>query len=96
MWGELLAKERQGIDNSDTLQGLMKAELGTLQKSVDVVAKQVITGLEAVIKMKSPYPPEYQEVVYHAARFSPGSGFDKLLTSSDVDEILQRLRNNGT
>jgi len=96
IWGELLAKERQGLDNSDTLQGLMKAELGTLQKSVDEVAKQVIAALEAVIKMKSPYPPEYQEVVYQAARYSPGSGFDALLTKSELDKIIQRLRKNNT
>ncbi|UCF95884.1 MAG: hypothetical protein JSV89_11930, partial [Spirochaetaceae bacterium] len=70
--------------------------LGTLQKSVDEVAKQVIAALEAVIEMKSPYPPEYQEVVYQAARFSPGSGFDQMLTESELGEINQRLRKNGT
>jgi hypothetical protein len=46
--------------------------------------------------MKSPYPPEYQEVVYQAARFSPGSGFDQLLTASEPGEIIQRLKKNGT
>ena len=39
-------------------------------------------GLEDVIKMELPYPPEYQEMVYKAMRFSPGSGFDQLLTES--------------
>jgi len=96
IWAELFAEERQGPCDSKPLQGLMKAELGTLQKSVDEVAKQVITALEAVIEMKSPYPPEYQEVVYQASRFSPGSGFDELLTTSELGEIMQRLRKNGT
>jgi hypothetical protein len=96
VWASFFAEERQALDDSDTFQATMKAELGTVQKSVDEIAKQVIAGLEAVIKMKSPYPPEYQEVVYRASRFSPGSGFDQLLTASELDEIIQRLRRNGT
>jgi nucleoside 2-deoxyribosyltransferase len=96
MWAELFAEERQGPGDSESLQGLMKAELVTLQKSADEVARQVITALEAVIKMKSPYPPEYQDVVYQVSRFSPGCGFDELLTSSELAEIMQRLRKNGT
>jgi nucleoside 2-deoxyribosyltransferase len=96
IWAELFSAERQGLGDSEPLQRLMNAELGTLQKSVDEVAKQVIAGLEAVVKMKSPYPPEYQEVVYKALRFSPGSGFDQLLTASELAEIIQRLRKNGT
>jgi nucleoside 2-deoxyribosyltransferase len=96
IWADLFTEERQGIGDSDLLQGMMKAELGTLQKSIDEVARQVITGLEAVIEIKSPYPPEYQEAVYQTARYTPGSGFDKLLTTSELDEIMQRLRKNGT
>jgi hypothetical protein len=46
--------------------------------------------------MESPYPPEYQSVVYQAFRHSPGSGFDELLTTSELDEIIERLRKNGT
>ena len=74
----------------------MKAELATVQKSVDEIARQIIDGLEAVLKLKSPYPPEYQEIVYKASRYSPGSGFDQLLTESELGEIIQRLRKNGT
>ena len=96
IWASIFAEERQAVDDSDIFQAMMKAELGTVQKSVDEIAKQVIAGLEAVIKMKSPYPPEYQEVVYKASRFSPGSGFDQLLTASELGEIIQRLRKNGT
>jgi nucleoside 2-deoxyribosyltransferase len=96
IWTGLFAEERQAVGSRDTFQATMKAELGTVQKSVDEVARQVIAGLEAVIKMKSPYPPEYQEVIYEASRFSPGSGFDQLLTASELGEIIQRLRKNGT
>ena len=96
LWAGLFAKEYQALGDSEPFQAMMKAELGTVQKSVDEIAKQVIAGLEAVIKMESPYPPEYQEVVYQAARFSPGSGFDQLLTESELGAIIGRLRKNGT
>ena len=96
IWGDLLAQELQSLDISDTMQGIMRAELNTLQKSVDEVAKQVIAGFEAVIALKSPYPPQYQEVVYQAARYTLGSGFDELLTTNELDVILHRLRKNGT
>ena len=94
IWGELLADECQKIANNDALQDLMNAELGTLKKSVDEIAKQVIGGFETVITMESPYPPEYQEAVYQALRYSLGSGFSDLLTKSELDKIIQRLRNN--
>ena len=90
------AKERHAFDGGESFQAMMKAELRTAQQSVDEIAKQVIAGMEAVLKMDSPYPAAYQEVVYQAARFSPGSGFDELLTAAALDEILQRLRKNGT
>jgi nucleoside 2-deoxyribosyltransferase len=96
IWADIFSKERQVSSDSDTLQGMMKAELGTMQKSLDEVAKQVIAALEEVIEMKSPYPPEYQEVVYQASRYSPGSGFSELMTKSKLEEIVQRLRRNGT
>jgi nucleoside 2-deoxyribosyltransferase len=82
LWAELLSAERRAGSDSESMQVLMQAELSTLQKSVDEIAKQVIDALESVIEMKSPYPQEYQEVVYEALRFGPGSGFDELLTAS--------------
>jgi nucleoside 2-deoxyribosyltransferase len=96
IWADLFTEECQRLGASDTLKCMMEAELGTKQKSFDEVARQVIAGLEAVIKMKSPYPPEYQEVVYQASRYSPGSDFSELMTKSMLDEIVQRLRRNGT
>lgn len=95
LWAGLFAEERQA-SSGDTFQGTMEAELGTLHRSVDEVARRVMGGLEAVIEMDSPYPAEYQEVVYQALRFSPGSGFDELLTTGESDQIIRRLRENGT
>lgn len=96
IWASLFTEERQTLTNSDPFQAMMKAELNTVQKGVDEIAKQVIAGMEAVLEMESPYPPEYQEEVYQASRFSPGCGFDQLLTMNELSEIMQRLRKNGT
>ena len=74
----------------------MQAELATAQKAVDEIAGEIIAAMEEVLKMGSPYPPEYQELVYEAARFSLGSGFDQMLTSIEVKKIIDRLRLNGT
>jgi nucleoside 2-deoxyribosyltransferase len=92
----LLAEERKALGDRVTFRATIKAELNTVQKGVDEIAKKIIDGLEAVIKMKSPYPPEYQEIVYEASRYSPGSGFDQLLTENELGEMIQRLRKNGT
>ena len=103
---DLLAEERKGLGEGLIAEGLiaevvtseatLKAELNTVQKGVDEIAKKLIDGLEAVIKMESPYPPEYQEIVYKASRYSPGSGFDQMLTEDELAEIIQRLRKNST
>ncbi|MBI9045176.1 MAG: nucleoside 2-deoxyribosyltransferase [Anaerolineaceae bacterium] len=96
IWAGLLASERQAPGSSQSFEATMKAELGLIQKSIDKIALQVITAMEEAMQMKSPFPPEYQEMVYKAARFSPGSGFDELLTERELGEIIQRLRKNGT
>jgi nucleoside 2-deoxyribosyltransferase len=92
----LLAQERKALGDSGTFEATIKAEFNTVQKSVDEVAQKIIDGLEAVIEMESPYPPEYQEIVYKASRYSPGSGFDQLLTENELNKIIQRLGKNGT
>jgi len=92
----LLAEERQTLGDTVTFETTLKAELNTIQKGVDEIAQKIVDGLEAVIKLKSPYPPEYREVVYKALRYSPGSGFDQLFTENELDETIQRLKENGT
>ena len=92
----LLAEERVALGDGVTVEAIMKAELNTAQKGLDEIANKLIDGMEAVIKIQSPYPPEYQEMVYQASRYSPGSGFGRLLTKEELDEIVQRLRRNGT
>ena len=92
----LLGEQRRAQGDCDTFQDMLNAELGTVQKSVDAIAEQVIAGMEAVIQMESPIPTEYQELVYQAARFSPGSGFNELLSEDELQEILLRLMGNRT
>lgn len=96
LWADLFVQERQGQADSELMGGLLEAELGTLQKSADEVARLVIDGLEEVIRLESPYPPQYREALYQAVRFSPGRGFEELLSAGELDRILERLRKNGT
>jgi nucleoside 2-deoxyribosyltransferase len=96
MYTGLLVQERRALGEGDTFEDTMQAELGTVQKCVDEVARKLIDGLEVVLQMESPYPPEVQETVYRTFRHSPGSGFDQMLTEEELDEIIQRLRRNGT
>ena len=95
-YARLLAEERKSPGDRATVEATLEAELNTLHKMMDDIAEKLIDGLEAVLEMKSPYPPEYQEVVYQAARYTPGSGFDRLLTENELSQIIQRLRRNGT
>ena len=96
MWAELFVQEHQRKGSSNQQEQLLEAELTTVQKSTDGVARQIIAGLEEVTKMQSPYPQEYQEVLYKAVRHSPGSGFNEMLAGSDLDKIIRRLKRNGT
>jgi nucleoside 2-deoxyribosyltransferase len=91
-----LSQKRQAQSERESFQTTMEAELEAVQRSTDEIAVHIIAGLEAVLKLKSPFPREYQEVVYQALRHSPGSGFDQLLTEDELAVIIQRLRNNGT
>jgi nucleoside 2-deoxyribosyltransferase len=102
----LLAEERRALgdglkgealkDEALTFEDTLTAELNTVQKGFEHIAVKIIDGLEAVIKMESPYPAEYREMVYRALRYSPGSGFDQMLTEDELEKIIQRLRKNGT
>lgn len=90
------AQESERLGNGETFQTTMRAELNTVQKGIDEIASKITEGLEAALKLKSPYPDEYKEIVYQASRYSPGGGFDHLLTENDLTEIIQRLRKNDT
>lgn len=95
LWAGIFAEERRANAGSESFQATMQAERSTMQKSIDEVARRIIAGLDKVVKMESPFPPEYQESVYHAIRFSIGSGFDELLTAQEMDELVQGLKSNG-
>ncbi|MGD8822219.1 MAG: hypothetical protein PVG63_03885 [Anaerolineales bacterium] len=96
IWADLFSKECQGLADSTDLKHAMRTELGTMSKSLDVIATQVITGLEEVIKLESPFPPKYQELLCQAFRHSPSSDYNEILTNRQFDEIIHRLTGNGT
>jgi nucleoside 2-deoxyribosyltransferase len=92
----LLNEEFEAVDVRTPFQATMQAELNAAYRGIERIAQKLIEGLEAVIKMSSPYPPDFQELVYQACRYSPGSGFDLLLTDDELLGIIGRLRENGT
>jgi len=92
----IFAEEHEKLDESVSVQSTIKAELNTVQKGVTEIAQALITGLDSVFGMKSPYPPEYRELVYKATRYTPGGGFEDLLTEHELEDIIHRLRKNGT
>ncbi|MDQ3006960.1 MAG: hypothetical protein M3R47_16460 [Chloroflexota bacterium] len=65
-------------------------------KGIDEIAQIIIDGLETVLEMKSPYPDEYQEIVYKAIRHSPGSGFEQLLSEEELIALVRKFRKGGT
>jgi len=96
LWAEILSAERQAIGDWDNFQDNLRAEHSTIQKSVDQIAVNVIAAMDQAIDMDSPFPPDFQELVYRASRYSPGSGFEEMLPEDELEAIIQNLRQNGT
>lgn len=90
------ADEWEKLGNIDTFQTTIKAELNTVMKGIDDIARKIVKGLETVLEMKSPYPDEYQEIVYKAIRYSPGSGFEQLLSEEELEALAEKFRKKGT
>ena len=90
------AKEWETIGNEDTYQSTIEAEYQTVMRGIDEIAQKIIEGLNAVQAKKSPYPEEYQELVYKIAMNSPGSGFDQLILEKELEELIQRFKKVGT
>jgi len=90
------ARTCAALGGDELFQCTLEAERHAARAGVDEIAHKLVAGLEAAVQMASPYPPEYREVVYRAARYGPGSGFEQLLTEDALDEVIERLRQNGT
>jgi nucleoside 2-deoxyribosyltransferase len=90
------AEESKMLGAVPTFQSAIKAELKTVMRGIDEIAQRIIGGLETVLEMKSPYPDEYQEIVYKIIRHSPGSGFEQLISDEDLTRLVQKFRKSGT
>jgi hypothetical protein len=96
MWADLFVQERLDSDVNNGLESLMEAELTTLRKSLDEVARLLIDGFEEVIQLESPYPPHLRESLYQSFRHSPGNGFEELLNEDELEGLLKRFKKNRT
>ena len=90
------AEEWKMLGNVSTFETTIEAELKTVRRGIDEIAQIIIGGLETVLEMKSPYPDEYQEIVYKIIRHSPGSGFEQLLSDEDLTTLVRKFRKSGT
>ena len=95
-YARTIADVRDMHGRGESYEKAIDNELKTVYQGIDDLAGKIIEGLEIVLKMKSPYPSDQREMIYHLARFSPGSGFDELLTEKLVDEIVGILKEKGT
>ena len=96
LWAEILSAERQAIGDWDNFQENLSAEHSTIQKSVDQIALKVIAAMDQAIEIESPFPPDFQELIYRASRYSPGSGFEDMLPEDELEAIIENLRKKGT
>lgn len=92
----MFGQARSMIAQNNSIEEAIAAELDTVAQGVHEIAHKLIEGLEAALKIASPYPEEYREVVYHASRFGIGAGYQDLLTEEELTATLQRLRAHGT
>ena len=90
------AGAREKPEKEDTFQATIKAEFKIAMEGIDEIARKLINGLETVLEMESPYPDEYQELVYKVIRYCPGGGFDQLLLEEDMAGLMKRFRKAGT
>lgn len=86
--------ETQGSE--ETYHSTVEAEYQTIMKGINEVAEKIVEGLDAVQAKKSPYPDEFQELAYKITMYSPGSGFDQLISESELEALIQRFRSAGT
>ncbi len=75
---------------------IIQMEMLAAKAGFDLIGQQVADALEQALHMKSPYPEQYQEMVYQVARLAPGSGFDKVLSENELDEIIKSLLSKGS
>lgn len=90
------AEEWNMKGNIDIFHTKIEAEYKIAVEGIDEIAHQLIQGFERVLEMKSPYPAEYQDLVYKAIRCTPGSGFEQLLSEEELEELVEKFRKTGT
>jgi nucleoside 2-deoxyribosyltransferase len=86
----------KNFNQDSSIESKIKSEVETAMKGVDEIARQIILGVDKVLQMESPYPESYQELVYQAARYCPGCGFELLISEFEIKKIIERFREIGT
>ena len=86
-----------GENTSELLpDDVIRQEVLAAKAGFESIGQQVADALEVALQMDSPYPDQYQEMVYQAARFAPGSGFEEVLSEIALNEIIDDLQGKGS
>ena len=93
---QMIEEARKTLRDIESEMLLLEAELAASQRGIDDMAVRLIEALNSVLEMESPYPPELREAVYEAFRYTPGAGFNQLLTEHHLRETLQKLMEHNT
>lgn len=93
---QMIGESRETRRDSASASLILEAELSVAQKGIDAMAIRLIEPLNSVIEMDSPYPENLRELVYEAVKYTPGSGFDQLLTEQRLRKTLQKLVKHHT
>jgi nucleoside 2-deoxyribosyltransferase len=81
---------------SKSFPNVLAMEINAIRQGIESLAEELISAFQEVILLPSPYPVEYQELIYHCLRYSPGGDFHHTLTENEIEMILHRLKANGT
>ena len=79
-----------------TQKSRLESEKRVLQKSLERIAAAIIKGLDQALRLESPFPPGYRELVYQTFRYAPGESFCELMSEENLRKITNRLKENGS
>lgn len=83
-------------ETRDLTESVIQSEMAAIHQGYQRIGQSLASALEEAVQMKSPYPPDYQEMVYHAARFAPGSCFEQMISDKEIIDIVNILKLKGT
>jgi nucleoside 2-deoxyribosyltransferase len=89
-------KEKDQLRTRESFESLLELEKRTIDDGIEYLTQEILAAFDEVLRIPSPYPPEFRKMIYHAARHMPGSGFEDLVTEQGLKKLLETLEVHGT